>query len=248
MSILTAEPTRALLIEAFKLRYASYGLAATVEVDALLGVLEIAQLAIVQKSALTPPAEGEVAECIGHLRNATEWHAYTSWAATGGGGLSQECKSPFTAANLLTRLSAECARLKADNAVLHEEADDLQGQLDDALAQPWPKWAERILAHLKAAGMEFDRGEEIDLPGTFIDHVCEWVRGIERDAAKKVSAAQRERDEAVAEIARLRELAFNIAKAAVPEWKKEFQRAAQFEEKLASMNKRYDDAIKEPKP
>lgn len=57
MSILTAEPTRALLIEAFKLRYASYGFAATVEADALLGVLDIAQLAIVPKSALTTTKE-----------------------------------------------------------------------------------------------------------------------------------------------------------------------------------------------
>ncbi len=36
-----------------------------------------------------------------------------------------------------------------------------------------------------------------------------------------------------AEIERLRELVFNVAKAAISEWKKEFQRAAQFEAKLA---------------
>lgn len=46
------------------------------------------------------------------------------------------------------------------------------------------------------------------------------------DAADALEAAE-------AEVVRLRELVFNVAKAAIPEWKKEFQRAAQFEAKLA---------------
>jgi hypothetical protein len=92
-------------------------------------------------------------------------------------------------AALLTRLWRELAeaRRERDEALGH--IDDLDSQLEDALSAPWPKWAERILDHLKEAGFEYDDGEEIDLPGNFIDHVNEWIRGIERDAKKATDAA-----------------------------------------------------------
>lgn len=54
----------------------------------------------------------------------------------------------------------------------------------------WPVWADRILRHLKDCGYEYDPGEEIDLPGDFVDHVREWISGIERDAKKKVVTAE----------------------------------------------------------
>ena len=95
---------------------------------------------------------------------------------------------------------------------------ELKWQVDEARADVATLWA-AIEDREPILTAQINRGEAAH------KRLAVWV-GQANEWKGRAEAAE-------AEVVRLRELVFNVAKAAIPEWKKEFQRAAQFEAKLA---------------
>ncbi|MCV9964036.1 hypothetical protein OIU34_19330 [Pararhizobium sp. BT-229] len=106
-------------------------------------------------------------------------------------------------------VGADPAQIKT----LEDRIGELEGELEDALALPWPDWASSILKTLKANGYDpVDEAGEVDLAEAF----SEYLHGIsEEDARFKRVLAEKD-----AEIARLKALTARHALAVKPlDWK-----------------------------
>lgn len=108
-----------------------------------------------------------------------------------------------------------------------------------------------LFAHIDALKVDRDRWERNHeaLQDKFD---CDKTCGCAYDSADdlcgyhspRVIAAEARALAAETEVVRLRNLAIDIARAAVPQWKKEFTRAIAAEEKLASMGRKPDEDTK----
>ena len=99
-------------------------------------------------------------------------------------------------------LTARVAELERERDTWQAEMDEKISEAEEAAEQhrEWPAWAKGILKDLTGLGYQYDAGEDIDLRGDFIDHVNEWMRGIERDWKDRALKAESELAEARKEL------------------------------------------------
>lgn len=103
----------------------------------------------------------------------------------------------------VVRLSKAAKRAADEIERFQGEVDHLTDEVSDLQQEPWPKWAELILARMREYGVVDRFDDEIDLPQVF----DEWVEGFEGEVLREASSEATARAEAAeAREAKLREV------------------------------------------
>lgn len=68
---------------------------------------------------------------------------------------------------------------------LTQETVDLEHELQEARAEPWPEWAEKLLRVMESFGAEYEYDDEINLPDELAEWLHHYASELKRTAAAK---------------------------------------------------------------